>query len=225
MENEKNIPRWGGLAGILAAIVFIITMVLYPFVDPLTPEGLMAFPDARAALALSISLSMTSAFLSIVFVLVLYRALRKSDSELPPIGSVVGVIGYIVTALGDAATIVAFAPLSDLYHAPGATLEAQATVALLWQTTMGITSTFFFLGGLFMMIGFIALGVAMLGATAFGKRFGWAGVGLGVVGVVGVVASLFVSGSIGVQLMGTAALANLIFLPLFGSKLYRLSNR
>jgi len=88
---------------------------------------------------------------------------------------------------------------------------------------MGITSTFFFVGGLFMMIGFIALGVAMLGATAFGRRFGRVSIVLGVIGLVGVVASLFVPGLIGMQLMGSTAFVNLIFLPLFGWKVYRLS--
>ena len=46
---------------------------------------------------------------------------------------------------------------------------------------------------------------------------------LGVIGVVGVVASLFVAGETGVQVMGVAVFANIIFLPLFGWKLYRLS--
>jgi len=223
MENEKSIMRWGGLAGILAFIVWIVEMPLYGFVDPFTPEGLMRFTDVRAALGMSTILMMTIAFLSVALVLALYRALRGANLAFALFGSVLGVIGYIVTALGDASTFFAFAPLSDLYHAPAATPEAQATVVLLWQTTMGLTSTFFFVGGLFMMMGFITLGVAMLGPTAFGKRFGWVSIALGVVGVVGVIASLFVPGLMGIQLMGFAVFANLIFLPLFGFKVYRLS--
>ena len=223
MENEKSVLRWGGLAGILAFIVFIVGMPLYALVDPFTPEGLMAFPNARLAIALSISLSMTTAFLSVTFILVLYQVFQRNSKALALIGSVLGVVGYIVTALGDASTIVAFAPLSDLYHAPTATSEAQATVILLWQTTMGITSTFFFVGGLFMMISFITLGVAMIGTTAFDRRLGKVSIVIGVIGLVGVVASLFVSGTIGMQLMGTAVFANLIFLPLFGWKVYCLS--
>ena len=224
MEKEKSVLRWGGLAGVLAVIVFIVGMPLYYYLSPLTPEGLMAFPDARAALATSISLSMATAFLSVAFVLVLYRVLRGTGLALALFGSVLGVIGYVVTALGDASTIVAFAPLSDLYHAPAATPEAQATVVLLWEATMGLTYTFFFVGALFMMIGFVVLGVAMLRAPAFGRRFGGVSIVLGVIGVVGVVASLFVPGSMGMQLMGVAVFANLIFLPFFGWKVYRLSS-
>ena len=226
MNSDKNtvsVLRWGGLAGILAFIVFIVGMPLYYSLMPLSPEGLMAFPDARTALATSTGLSMATAFLSIAFVLVLYRVLRETNRTLALFGSMLGIIGYIVTALGDASTHVAFAPLSDIYHATAATSEVQATVVLLWQTTMGLTNTFFFVGALFMMSGFIVLGVAMLRVPTFGRRFGGVSIALGVIGVVGVVASLFISGSIGMQLVGVAVFANLIFLPLFGWKVYRLS--
>ncbi len=46
---------------------------------------------------------------------------------------------------------------------------------------------------------------------------------LGVIGIVGVIASLFVAGEAGVQVMGVSVFANIIFLPLFGWKMYRLS--
>ena len=46
---------------------------------------------------------------------------------------------------------------------------------------------------------------------------------LGVIGLVGVVASLFIAGETGVQVMGVSVFANIVFLPLFGWKVYRLS--
>jgi len=223
MENEKSVLRWGGLAGILAFIVWIVEMPLYGSVDPFTPEGLMRFTDVRAALGMSTILMMTIAFLSIALVLALYRALRVSNLAFALFGGVLGVIGYIATALGDASTFFAFAPMSNLYQAPAATPETQSTVVLLWQATQGITHTFFFVGSLFMTMCFIVLGVAMLRAPDFGRRFGGVSIVLGVIGLVGVFASLFVPGDTGVQVMGIAVFANLIFLPLFGWKLYRLS--
>jgi len=223
MENEKSVLRWGGLAGILAFIVWIVEMPLYGFVDPFTPEGLMRFTDVRAALGMSTILMMTIAFLSVALVLALYRALRGTNLAFALFGSVLGVIGYIVTALGDASTFFAFAPISDLNQAPAATPETQAMVVLLWQATQGITNTFFFVGSLFMMMCFIVLGVAMLRAPAFGRRFGGVSIVLGVIGVVGVVASLFVTGETGMQVMGVVVFTNIIFLPLFGWKVYRLS--
>jgi len=219
MENERSVLRWGGLAGILAFIIWIGELPLYMFVDPFTPEGLMRFIEVRAALGISTILMMTIAFLSVVLVLALYRALRG----IALFGSVLGVIGYIVTALGDASTFFAFSPISDLNQAPAASSETQATAVILWEATQGTTNTFFFVGSLFQMVCFIVLGVAMLRVPAFGRRFGVASMVLGVIGVVGVVASLFVTGKIGVQLMGSAAIADIIFLILFGLKTHHLS--
>jgi hypothetical protein len=223
MEDEKSILRWGGLAGILAFIVWIVEMPLYGFVDPFTPEGLMRFTDVRAALGMSTILMMTIAFLSVALVLALYRALRGANLKFALYGSVLGVAGYIVTALGDASTFFAFAPISNLNQAPAATPETMTTVALLWQTTQGITNTFFFVGILFVMMCFIVLGLAMLSAPVFGRRFGGVSLLLGVIGVVGVVASLFVAGETGMQVMGIGVFSNIIFLPLFGWKAYSLS--
>jgi len=223
LEQDKLVLRWGGLAGILAFIVWIVEMPLYGFVDPFTPEGLMRFADVRAALGMSTILMMTIAFLSVAFVLSLYRALRATNLAFALFGGVLGVVGYIATALGDASTFFAFAPISNLYQAPAATPETQTIVVLLWQANQGITITFFFVGSLFMTLSFIVLGVAMLKAPAFGKRFAGVSILLGVIGIVGVIASLFVAGEIGMQLMGISVFANIIFLPLFGWKVYRLS--
>jgi hypothetical protein len=223
MENEKSVLRWGGLAGILAFIVWIVEMPLYGSVDPFTPEGLMRFTDLRAALGLSTILMMTIAFLSVALVLTLYLAFQETNLAFALFGGVLGVIGYIATALGDASTFFAFTPISDLYRVPAASPETQAAVVLLWQAIQGITHTFFFVGSLFMTVSFIVLGVSMLRVPDFGRRFGVASTALGAIGLVGVVASLYVPGDTGVQVMGIAVFANLIFLPLFGWKLYRLS--
>ncbi len=223
MENEKSVLRWGGLAGILAFIIFIVDMPIYAFIDPassplFTPEGLIRFTDVRLALVANTILMMMVAVFSIALILALYTILRATGLAPALFGSVLGGLGYVLIALGDASTFVSFVPLSDLYHTPTMTPDAQATVVLLWEATQGITNTFFFVGILFLMIGFMLLGVAMLGAPAFGRRFGGVSIVLGVVGLVGAIASLFVFEAIGVMF-----LADLIFLPLFGWKLFRLS--
>ena len=218
MDNEKNVLQWGGLAGILAFIIWIVDMPLYAFADPFVSEGLTRFPEVRAALAMNTILCVATALLSIAFILVLYRVLRRTDHAHALVGGVFSVIGYIGIALGDVSTFFAFDPLSNLYHAPSATPEAQATVVLLWDATQGIIHTFAFMGSLFLMISYIILGLAMLGAPAFGRRFGGMSITLGLVGTIGVVASLFVFETIGLMFI-----VNLIFLPLIGWKVYSLS--
>ncbi|UCC54201.1 MAG: hypothetical protein JSV68_09550, partial [Anaerolineaceae bacterium] len=94
MENEKSILRWGGVAGILAFVSWIIEMPLYGFVDPFTPEDLMRFADVRAALGMSTILMMTIAFLSVALVLALYRVLRVINLAFALFGGELGVIGY-----------------------------------------------------------------------------------------------------------------------------------
>jgi hypothetical protein len=152
MESEQRVLRLGGLAGILAFMVWIVELPLFGFVDPFAPEGLTRFTDVRAALGISTILMMTIAILSVALVLALYRAHRGTDQALAIFGTVLGVTGYIVTALGDASTFFAFAPISDLHQAPAATPGTQATVGLLWQATQGLTHTYFFVGSLFMVM-------------------------------------------------------------------------
>jgi hypothetical protein len=215
--------RWGGLAGILAFITFIVDMPIYSFVDPPSAplfglEGLMRFTDIRVALAANTVLMMMVAFFSIVLILALYNILRDTSLELSLFGSVFGVLGYLLIALGDASSFVSFVPLADLYHTPTVTPDVQATIVTMYKTTQGITNTFFFVGIFMLMLGFIVLGMAMLKAPAFGRRLGGLTIGLGVVGTIGAIASLFVFQAIGVMF-----LADLIFLPLFGRKLYKMS--
>ena len=178
----------------------------------------MRFPDVRLGLAINTILCMTTAFLSIAFVLVLYRTLRETSKLLSLFGIVLSITGYMGIALSDAFTFYAFAPLSDLYHSSAATSETQATVVLMWEAIQGMPHTFVFIGSLFLMIGFIALGVAMIEAPAFGRRLGWTIIVLGVAGGIGVVFSLFVFETIGLMF-----LSDLTFLLLVGWKVYNLS--
>jgi Domain of unknown function (DUF4386) len=187
MEEEQSVLRWGGLAGILGGIIFIaVFVVVIAFVgaDPAEPEGsVMRFPDIRAARTVEDSLYLVVLILWIAHFLALYRALRGTSLAPSLFGSVLGIVGLGVLAAG-ALPHVASVPISELYHAPGATPEDQATLVLMWQATEGIFDALFGVGLLLVPIGLIALGVAMLGAPAFGKGFGRVSVALGVAGVV-----------------------------------------
>jgi hypothetical protein len=151
--------------------------------------------------------------------LALYRALRGTSLAPALFGSVLGIVGLGVLAAG-ALPHVATAPISDLYHAPGATPEDRATLVLLWQATQGIFDALFGVGLLLVPIGFIALGMAMFGAVAFGRGLGRVSVVLGVIGVVAatvlLVDPLSASAFVGV-------LALIVFHVVVGWRLYSLS--
>ena len=223
LDEEKSVLRWGGLAGILGGIVFILVFVIviaFVGADPAQPEGeVMRFPDIRAARTLENGLYLLVLILWVLHFLALYRALRGSSLAPALFGNVIGIVGLGVLAAG-ALPHVATAPISDLYHAPGATPQEQAALVLLWQATEGIFDALFGVGLLLVPIGFVALGVAMLGTPTFGKGFGGVSVVLGVVGVVAatvlVVDPLSPSAFVGV-------LALIVFHLVVGWKLYTLS--
>jgi hypothetical protein len=149
----------------------------------------------------------------------LYRALRRASLAPALFGSVLGILGLGVFAAG-ALVHVAQVPLSDLYHAPGATPEDQATLALLWQATWGIFDAMLYVGFFVVPVGLIALGVAMLGAPTFGKGFGGLSVALGAVGLVAAVLQMVDPSS---MIGALSYFACLIFYLVLGWKVYSLS--
>lgn len=223
MVEERSVLRWGGLAGILGSIIFILVfVVVIAFVgpDPASPEGeITRFPAIRAARTVEDGLYLVVLLLWVAHFLALYRALRGMSLAPALFGSVLGIVGLGVLAAG-ALPHVATAPISDLYHAPGATPEDQATLALLWQATEGIFDALFGAGLFIVPIGLITLGVAMLGAPAFGKGLGRVSMVVGMVGLVAatvlLVDPLSPSAFVGV-------LALIVFHLVVGWRLYRLS--
>ena len=185
MDEEQSVLRWGGLAGIVGGILLVAVFVIVGvFVgpDPAEPEVLvMRFPDVRAAHVVEEVLYLGVLALWAIHFLALYRALRGASLAPALFGSALGIMGLGVLAAG-ALPQIARTPISDLYHAPGATPEDQATLVLLWQATQGIFDALLVVGLLLLPIGVISLGVAMFGTPAFGQGFGWMSLVVGVVG-------------------------------------------
>ena len=223
MEEEKSVLRWGGLAGIAGGIVLVAVFVIVGvFVgpDPAEPEGLvMRFPDVRAAHIVEEVLYLGVLALWAIHFLALYRALRGTSLAPALFGSALGLMGLVVLAAG-ALPQVARTPISDLYHAPGASPEDQATLVLLWQATQGILDALLVVGLLLLPIGVIALGVAMLGAPAFGQGFGWMSLVVGVLGVAAGVVLLIDPGS---PIAIVSVLSLIVFHIALGWKVYSLS--
>ena len=151
--------------------------------------------------------------------LALYRALRRTSLAPALFGSVLGILGLTVLMVGTLPHV-AHAPLSDLYHASGATSVDQATLALLWQATLGIFNAILYVGFFVVPIGLIALGVAMLGAPAFGKGYGGVSMALGVVGFIAAVLQMVDPAS----MIGVGSyFAFIIFFLVMGWKAYSVS--
>jgi hypothetical protein len=223
-EQEKSVLRWGGLAGLLGGILFILTWVVViagpvGMEDPADLAGWVTrFPDIKAARVLENGIYLVALILEVALFLALYRALRRTSLAPALFGSVVGIVGLVAMVVS-ATPHIAHAPLSDLYHAPGATPADQATLALVWQATWGIFDAILYVGFFVVPVGLILLGVAMLGTPAFGKGYGGVSVVLGVVGLVAGVLQMADPSS----MIGAASyFACLIFYFVLGWKVYSL---
>jgi hypothetical protein len=221
MEEEKSVLRWGGLAGVLGSLVLIVSGIVSVSVgpEPTQLEELLRFPEVRAARTVENSLYLLALLLWASHFLALHHALRKSRPAPALFGSGLGFIGLAVMAAG-ALLHVSSVPLSNLYHAPGTTAEAQATLALIWQATWGVFEALLGTGLFAVAIGVVALGVAMVPIPDFGRRMGWVSMVLGVIGIAAALVFIIDPPS-PIAALGAPAL---IVSPLaVGSQVYRLS--
>ena len=209
LTQERRLLRWAGLAGILGGIVFLfVPVVQFGFVPP-APSDPMAvvarFPSIAWALTVGNNINLASDILVLALLLGVYRALRRTSLAPAFIGTVLSIIGLGVV-FTETQTQVAFAPLSDLYHAPSATPTQQAAAAVVWQATQGMFFELDVAAGLLLSLGFIVLGVAMVQAAGFGKRLGVLSVLLGAVSLLGI--SL-------IPVFGEASIAAVLAVPVY----------
>ena len=156
----------------------------------ITPEqSLTRFPEISAARTVDNSLYLGVLLLWLVHSLALYRALRPRSPTPALVGTVLSILGLTLLAAG-ALPHVATAPLSDLYHAPGATAQDQATLVLVWHGIAAMFNALLYTGLVILPLGLIALGKAMLAAPGYGTRISRTTVALGVVGLAAATAVL-----------------------------------
>jgi hypothetical protein len=225
IEQEKSVLYWGGLAGMLGGILFIFAMVVV-IVGPVGMEEpadlagwVSIFPDIKTARIAENIVYLMALILEVPLFLALYWALRRTSLAPALFGSVLGIIG-LAAMMASATPHVAHAPLSDLYHAPGAPPADQAALALMWQATQGIFDAMLYVGFFVVPIGLIFIGVAMLGAPAFGKGFAGVGIALGVVGLATAVLQMIDPAS----MIGIGSyFAIIIFCFVLGWKVYSVS--
>ena len=224
LSKEKSVLRWSGLAGILAGVFFICTIVtLINFGNSTTAnvaDLITKFPAHRTGLAVGNVFYFLVSVSLVGLALGLYQALRRASIGLPLFGTVLFVLGLGVTFVEDT-TQVAFDPISKLYNAAAATSTDKATLTLLWQATQGMFNQFDVGATLLLSTGLIVLGAAMIRVPAFGKIFGGLSIAIGAAQIVGI--SFLSTNS--AAYAPFALLAFLIFPVVFGWKLYSLSRK
>jgi hypothetical protein len=193
MDDENSVLRWGGLAGVLGGVVFILVFAVvaaFAGIDPADPDAAVRrFPDIRVARTVEDGLYLLVLILWVAHFLALYRALRASSPAPALFGSSVAIVGLGVLAAGALPHIVSIA-ISDLYEEPDATDAERAMLAVAWATAQGVFDALFAAGLIVIEAGVLLLGLAILRAPAFGKNHGIASISLGVLGLVGGAAGL-----------------------------------
>jgi len=223
IDQEKSVLRWGGLAGILGGIILILSMVVVIVFVPADPpsftELVARFPGVQKLRVVENVLYLLGLVSGIPLLLALFWSLRKTSLAPALFGSalsIVGLVGMIISATPH----VAHSPLSEIYHTPGTTLDAQETLGLIWQATWGVMDAPLYVGFFVGMLGFTLLGVAMFGSQDFGKGLRWVSVVLGAVGLVAALLQLIDPAS---DIGGLSFIAYIIFYFVLGIKIYRLS--
>jgi hypothetical protein len=182
-QQDRGVLRWGGLAGISGAVLFIVVFVIvgaFAGPDPAGPAGpISRFPEIRTERTVENGLYLAVVVLWVPLALALGHGLRRTRPASAIFGTALLLLGLTVLAAGAIPHVVT-AGLSDRYHAAGATAAEQAALVLQWQATAGMFDALLLVGLLVMPVGVILLGSAMLRTPAFGKLAAGVSVVLGV---------------------------------------------
>src|SRR6476659_3054789 len=98
MAQEKSVLQWGGLAGVLGGISFILVFVIVGVFAGMGPVDVMRFPDISTALIVGDSLYLLVLILWVIHFLALYRALPAASLAPALFGSVLGILGLLELA-------------------------------------------------------------------------------------------------------------------------------
>lgn len=201
MSDDRSVLRWGGLAGLLAAGMIVLSLLIQiAFSPPLfvsvqsedscgpacyVGASLAGFPAVRAAIATHQVFYLSAVVLIAILIVSLYRVLSRESNSLAPALSAcgIGLLGLAMLATGGIVAI-SFAHLSDVYHTSGP--QDQTTLVLVSHAVQAIYNETDAVGGIMLSVGFMLFGVAVLRNPNFGKRLGVAGIVLGLIAIGGI---------------------------------------
>lgn len=220
--NERGVLRWGGIAGMLGAVLMLVVFAIvgaFVGADPAQREGLIArFPDIRVARIFENGLYLGVMALWAVQAAALFQALRKQSLASALFGRTLANFGLILLAAG-ALVHIGTAPISDVYHAPGTPAAQQAALVPLWLAVQGVFDSLLVAGLLVLSLGVVGYGWAMRSSPAYGRGAGWMTVALGLAAFAAGVANLVEMSAI----VAIAIFALIGFNLLIGWKTFRLS--
>ena len=223
IEQEKSVLRWGGMSGIVGGILFILSMAFVAIAigdGPADLQEIVArFPEIHMLRVIENSVYLVALLFEIPLYLSLFWALRKQNLAPALFGSAISIVG-LVSMIISSTPHVAHHPLSEIFQEAGTTPEAQEVIAIIWQGTWGMFDAPLYVGFFVVPIGIILIGMAMFGASNFGKGLAWMSV---VVGGVAFVAAIFQMIDPASDVGALSYLLPIIFYFVVGMKLFRLS--
>jgi hypothetical protein len=136
VEQERSVLKWGGLGGMVGSIVLVVVFVIVAVFVGSSPNEPTGFPGIRVARTFEDGLYLAVMILWIPLFLALYRALRQERLAPALFGSALGIVGLVVLAAGALPHITTLA-VSNLVHAPGATINNEAALEL-WKAAYAV---------------------------------------------------------------------------------------
>jgi Domain of unknown function (DUF4386) len=179
--EDQSVLRSGGVAGILGAILSVVSLVILPGAVASPQQTVATFPSIRTQWLIGDAVYLAAFADFAILVLALYRALKGSSLAPALFGGVLGLLG-IVLLVGGSFTGIVLGHISDLYHASGVSSQDQVTLTLAWEAIEGVFTETDTVGGIFLALGFILLGMSMFPNPRFGRPLA------GVVTVLGLIA-------------------------------------
>lgn len=224
MGEEKRVLQIGGLAGLLAGVLFLLTipifLVLLPPAPGGDPDGFLGtvFPENRATFTVIGILALLAYLLSVPLLLALHRSLKETSPTYAMGGLLFYILyfGFIVIAPGELVAHLFVTPqLAELYPAAG-TDAGRAAVVQTFRALDLISDQMFFAAFLFFSLSALFLGAVMWRNRDYGRTYGGVTLLLGIAVIVTLPTIVVTSG------------IRFPFLPLvlwfvFGWKLYALS--
>lgn len=221
--QERELIRWGGIAGLAGVAAFIGTVVVVVGLglpDASDPETLVDFADIEAGRIAEHLLYLGALILFALHLLVLRRLLEPAHPAAALFGTAVAEIGLVIMA-ASSILHVSTAPLADLYTASDTPPEDLVAIEYAWHGAQSVFDTMLATGVLLVPIGLVLIGLAMRRAPLFGPRLAALTMVLGVLGVVGATIEIIDTNS---DLSAAAILAIVIFHLATGWRTLKLGN-